>query len=102
MPDHLPIDRDALAAFCKRHRIVKLSLFGSVLREDFGPGSDVDVLVEFEAEADRALTYFALAGMRFELEEMFGRQVDLTLASALDRGLEREILSSAKVQYVAA
>lgn len=102
MAKHLAIDQAALAGFCKKHGIAKLSLFGSVLRDDFGPGSDVDVLVEFEAGADRALTYFELAKMQLELEELFGRPVDLSLANALDRYLRDAILSSAQVQYDAA
>ena len=92
-----------MAGFCRRNRIAKLSLFGSVLREDFEPGrSDVDVLVEFEPAGQTGLTYFKLARMRFELEDMFGSPVDLVLADSVDRYLRDSILGSAEVQYDAA
>ena len=61
----IAIDRERIAEFCRRHRIRKLSLFGSVLREDFRPDSDVDILVELEP--DRRVGYFGLAGMEQEL-----------------------------------
>ena len=103
MPASISIDRDALVGFCRQNRIAKLSLFGSVLRADFEPGrSDVDVLVEFEPGARTGLTYFKLARMRFELEDIFGSPVDLVMADAVDRYLHDDILGSAEVQYVAA
>ena len=103
MSPHVHIDGQALAAFCRSHRIRRLSLFGSVLRDDFDPRkSDVDVLVEFEPGGDRGLTYFDLARMAQELESIFGRPVDLALADALDRHFRDEILASAEVQYDAA
>ncbi len=102
MVARVPLNHDELAAFCRRHRIRKLSLFGSVLRDDFTPHSDVDVLVEFEPETDRQLTYFILASVQFELERLVGRRVDLTLANALDRHVRDEILRTAEVQYDAA
>ena len=103
MPAFISIDRSALAGFCRRNGIAKLSLFGSVLREDFEPGrSDVDVLVEFEPGGRTGLTYFKLARLRFELEDMFGSPVDLVMAEAVDRYLRDDILSTAEVQYGAA
>lgn len=103
MPSHLQIDDDALAAFCRKHRLKKLSLFGSVLRDDFVPGrSDVDVLIEFQPGADERLTYFGLFRMGYELEEILGHPVDLSLADSLDPLLRNEILGTAREQYVQA
>lgn len=103
MVAQIPVNRDAIAAFCRRHRIRKLSLFGSVLRGDFDLShSDVDVLIEFERGADVGITYFDLARMRFELEDIFNRSVDLSMADALDAYFRDEILATAEVQYDAA
>ncbi len=101
MLDHLPIDRDALAAFCKRHRVTKLSLFGSVLRDDFGPQSDVDVLVEFEGQARVGL--FRLAGIELGLRELLGldRPVDLRTSQDLSRYFRDEVVREAEVLYAA-
>lgn len=99
MPKHLHIDHDALAAFCKRHKIAKLSLFGSVLRDDFGPESDVDVLVEFQPDAR---TGFAFFGMQEELSQLFGRKIDLNTAGFLSEYFRDEILAEAEALYVAA
>jgi len=99
----IPIDHDALAGFCRRHQIQRLSLFGSVLRNDFDPDrSDVDVLIDFAPGAERGLTYFKLAGMQLELADLFAREVELVLASSLDRYLRDDILASAEVHYDAA
>jgi predicted nucleotidyltransferase len=65
---HIQIDRDAIAAFCQRHHIRKLAFFGSVLRDDFRPDSDVDVLVEFEPEHIPGL--LRIAGMELELSAL--------------------------------
>ena len=71
---HIHIPQDVIADFCRRHHIVRLALFGSVLRDDFRPDSDVDVLVEFE---EGHTPGFAFAGMESELSELIGRKVDL-------------------------
>jgi uncharacterized protein len=101
MKKHLQVPQDRIADFCRRHRILKLALFGSVLREDFRPDSDVDVLVEFEPEACHGL--FALAGMESELEEILGRGVDLVEKSAIENSRNyirrKAILSSAENVY---
>ncbi len=103
MTMHLPIDTDAIAPVCQRHGIRRLSLFGSILRADFDPGrSDVDVLVQFTPQADAALTYFKLATVQGDLEEVLGRPVDLSLANALDPLLRDRILATAEVCYDAA
>ncbi|MFV2066182.1 MAG: nucleotidyltransferase family protein [Pirellulales bacterium] len=93
------IPREAIAEFCRRHRIRKLSLFGSILRDDFSPDSDVDVLVEFEAGAIPGLAFF---DMQNELSESLGRTVDLHTAASLSEYFRDEVLAQAEVQYDAA
>ena len=89
-----------LEEFCRRWRIEELSLFGSVLREDFGPGSDVDVLVVFASDAPWSL--WDLIDIREELQGMFGRPVDLVEKDALRNPFRRqEILRNHKVLYAA-
>lgn len=92
------MDRHRLAAFCRRHRIRKLSLFGSVLRDDFRLDSDIDVLVEFAPGAVVGL--LQLAGMEIELSEMLGRKVDLRTPAELSPYFRQSVLDSAEVQYV--
>ena len=97
----LPIvfPKEKVAAFCRQHNIRKLSLFGSVLREDFTPESDIDFLVEFLSDAK--ITYFDLAQMERELSEMFdGRQIDLRTLAELSPYFRQEVLETAVVQYV--
>ena len=89
-----------IAEFCKRHRIRKLSLFGSVLRGDFGPDSDIDVLVEFELGARVGL--ISLAGLELELGEIIGRKVDLNTPGFLSKYYRDRIINEAVVQYDAA
>ena len=96
LPVELP--REQIAAFCVRHHIRRLSLFGSVLTERFGPESDVDVLVEFEP--GQVPGYFGFAGMELELSEMIGRKVDLRTPAELSRYFRDEVVASAAVQYV--
>lgn len=95
--DKLRIPRNKLAAFCRRNHIRKMSLFGSALREDFGPESDVDILVEFEP--GQSVGLIRLAGMEIELSDIFGRKVDLRTPGDLSRYFRQEILDSAEVQY---
>ncbi len=102
MVARLSIDREALTELCRRHGIRRLALFGSVLRDDFRSGSDVDVLLDFEPEVDRKLTYFKLARVQAQLERLFGRRVEVSLANALDEALRQEILRTSEVQYDAA
>ena len=91
------IPREALAAFCRRNHIRKLSLFGSILREDFGPESDVDFLVEFEPGKTPSL--LTVAGLEIELTEMLGRKVDLRTPQDLSRYFRDEVVRHAEVQY---
>ncbi|OHB86314.1 MAG: nucleotidyltransferase [Planctomycetes bacterium RBG_16_64_12] len=89
--------RDQIADFCRRHHIRKLSLFGSVLRDDFRPDSDIDVLVEFEPGH---AVGFAIIGMEEELSTLFGgHKVDIVEERYLNRWLRERVLASAEVQY---
>jgi hypothetical protein len=94
------LDREQLAEFCRRHRIIRLSLFGSVLRSDFRPDSDIDVLVEFAADARVGL--FGLARMERELSALLGRVVDLNTPGFLSDEWRDEVLAEAEVLYDAA
>jgi hypothetical protein len=91
---------DAIADFCRRHHIHRLAVFGSVLRDDFGPDSDVDVLVEFELGHCVGLITFA--AMENELSDLIGRKVDLNTPSGLSPYFRDEALSEAETHYVAA
>lgn len=94
----IEIPKEEIAAFCKRNHIRKLSLFGSVLRDDFRPESDIDVLVEFDPDAKISL--FDLIDMEEELASILGRKVDLIEASALRNPFRRyEILRTQQVIY---
>lgn len=100
MATSILIDRDALAGFCKRHQVRKLSLFGSVLRQDFRPDSDVDVLVEFEPE--HVPGFLGLHEMEQELSAILGgRTVDLVTERFLNRRIRDRVLADAEVQYAA-
>lgn len=99
MTVRMSIDREAIADFCRRHHIQKLSLFGSVLRDDFRPDSDVDVLVEFEPGQPVGLIH--LAAMERELSELIGRKVDLRTPADLSRYFRQEVVDTAEVQYAA-
>ena len=97
----IPIPTEKIAQFCHRHHIRKLSLFGSVLREDFGPKSDVDVLVEFEPNHIPGLLRFV--GMEIELSELLGsRKVDLNTPKFLSPYFRDQVLAEAEVHYVQA
>jgi predicted nucleotidyltransferase len=98
MSARIHIDREQIAAFCRKHHIRKLSLFGSVLRDDFRPDSDVDVLVEFEPA--HIPGYLRLAAMEGELTELLGREVDLRTAPELSRYFRDEVVAAAETQYV--
>ncbi len=94
----ITIPKDKLEAFCRRHHIRRLSLFGSVLRPDFGPDSDVDVLVEFEP--GRGPGYFGLFDMEEELSAILdGRRVDIRTPEDISRHFRQKVLESAVVQY---
>ncbi|MCZ7541207.1 MAG: nucleotidyltransferase family protein [Anaerolineae bacterium] len=104
--DHLPVNlpMQEIAAFCQRWNIAQLALFGSVLRDDFGPDSDIDVLVTFAPGSARTLA--AVSQMQQEIEVLFGRPVDLVDRQSIERSpnylRRRAILASARTVYSAA
>ena len=93
----IDISREKLADYCRRHHIRKLSFFGSVLRDDFAPESDVDVLVEFEQGAQIGL--IALSGMEIELSGILGRKVDMNTEGFLSPFFRDEVLREAVPAY---
>ena len=92
----IPLDQSKIAEFCRKRHIRRLSLFGSVLRDDFGPDSDVDVLVEFERGHVPGLDFFA---MEIELSELLQRKVDLNTPGFLSPRFRSQVLAEAEVQY---
>ncbi len=103
MSARIPIDRKKVADFCRRWKITEFALFGSVLRDDFRPDSDVDVLVTFAPDAEWSL--FDDVDMEEELSAIFGRKVDLVSRRAVERSdnwiRRKAILSTAEPVYVA-
>ena len=101
MTTQIEVPSERIAAFCERWSITKLALFGSVLRDDFGPNSDIDVLAEFRKEARHTL--FDMDRMEEELSDIFGRDVDLVSWRGVERSpnyLRRKaILQSAELVY---
>ena len=101
MPIHLSIDHQRITDFCRKWKIKEFSLFGSVLREDFRPDSDVDVLVTFEPDVPWSL--LDIVTMMDELREIFGRDVDLVEEDAIRNPFRRHsILTTRKVVYAPA
>jgi predicted nucleotidyltransferase len=96
MSARIRIDKEQITRFCRRHHIRRLSFFGSVLRDDFGPQSDVDVLVEFEPDHTPGLAFLA---MQEELSKLLHRQVDLHTPASLSPYFRGEVLAEAEVQY---
>jgi len=95
----IEVDRERIADFCRRHHIRRLALFGSVLRDDFTPGSDGDALVEFEPGKTPGFAYFR---MEEELSEMLGRRVDLNTRNSLGKYFRDEVLAEAEELYLRA
>ncbi|MBI5248359.1 MAG: nucleotidyltransferase family protein [Desulfomonile tiedjei] len=92
------IPKDLIQEFCTKHHIRKLSVFGSYLREDFGPASDIDFLVEFEE--GQTPGFFELADMEQELSDLLGGcKVDLRTPHELSRYFRDEVMAEAEVQY---
>ncbi len=98
MNSKVPIPKDKIAEFCRRHHIRRLSLFGSVLTGDFRPDSDVDVLVEFQPGHTPGLVFFE---MEEELSGIIGRKVDLNTPGFLSRYFRDRVLAEAEAQYAA-
>ena len=103
MTARIAIPTEGIAAFCERWQVTELALFGSVLRDDFGPESDIDVLVSFEDSARHTL--FDMVRMERELKMLFGREVDLVSRRGIERSsnqLRREaILEAAETIHAA-
>lgn len=101
LPSHLTIDRAQLEAFCQKWKITELWLFGSVLRDDFGSDSDVDVLVTFAPETKWSL--FDIVHVEDDLRRLFGRDVDLSERIAIEKDpnyiMRKHILSTARRVY---
>ncbi|MBI3813865.1 MAG: nucleotidyltransferase domain-containing protein [Nitrospinae bacterium] len=95
---NIDIHGERIAEFCKRYHIRKLSFFGSVLRRDFRPDSDIDVLMEFES--GQSPGFLGLAHIERELSEILeGRKVDIRTPQELSRYFRNEVISSAIIQY---
>ena len=99
MSARIDIPKDKIAEFCRHNRIHRLALFGSVLRDDFTPESDVDVLVVFEPGTRVGLRFF---GMERELSEILGHKVDLNTPGFLSKYFRDEVIAEAEVLYDAA
>ena len=97
MTSQIQVPQEAIAAFCRRHQIRRLAFFGSVLRDDFGPDSDVDVLVEFEPGARVGL--ITLAGMEIQLSQLLGRRAEMHTLKGLNPHFRDEVLQAAEAQY---
>ena len=95
----LPISREELAHFCRRYQVRELALFGSMLRQDHRPDSDVDLLVSFQPAA--RVTFLTLARMQRELEALLGRKVDLVPKDGLKPVIRDHVLATARVLYAA-
>ena len=96
MRAHISIDRQKIVEFCRRNHIRRLALFGSVLRDDFRPDSDVDVLVEFEPEHVPGWEFF---DMQEELSRIIERKVDLNTRGFLSKYFRDRVLAEAEIQY---
>jgi predicted nucleotidyltransferase len=94
----IKVPREKIAEFCQRYHIRKLAFFGSVLRDDFSPGSDVDVLVEFETGHVPGLAFFA---MQDELSRILGHKVDLNTKGFISKYFRDEVMRESRVEYVA-
>ena len=94
----IDIPDEKIQDFCERHHVCRFALFGSVLRKDFGPASDIDVLVEFDPHHVPGLVFFA---MEDELTKIFGRKVDLQTPRFLSRYIRDQVMADAEVHYVA-
>ena len=95
--DNINVPHEAIAAFCRRNHIRKLSFFGSVLRDDFDADSDVDVLVEFEPE--KTPGFITFAGMQIELTKILGREADMHTPPSLSLYFRQDVLDIAEVAY---
>jgi uncharacterized protein len=93
----IEVEKGKIADFCRRHHVKKLAFFGSVLRSDFRPDSDVDVLIEFQQ--GREVGFFQLVAMQDELSSVVGHEVDLRTPEDLSRLFREKVVAGAEVQY---
>jgi uncharacterized protein len=93
----IDMPKEAIAAFCRKHGVRRLALFGSVLTDRFRPDSDVDVLVEFQPGAHAG--FLKLATMELELSSVLGRKVDLRTPGELSRYFRDQVIQNAEVQF---
>lgn len=99
MSERIEVPKERIAEFCRRNRIRRLAFFGSVLRDDFGPESDLDVLVEFQAEA--RVGFFELYDIEQELSALLGgRKTDVNTPNSLSKYFRDQVLKEAEEQYV--
>jgi uncharacterized protein len=97
-PLPITIPKDLLAAFCKAHHVRRLSFFGSILREDFKPESDIDILIEFQPEHTPG--YLGMVRLQRELSKLFGgRRIDLRTPRELSKYFRQNVIEGAAVQY---
>ena len=96
-PDRVNITEEQITDFCQRNHIRKFAFYGSVLRDDFRPDSDIDVLVEFEP--NQPIGLMEVAGMERRLTELIGRKVDLRTPQDLSRYFRDEVVAEAEVLY---
>lgn len=99
MSMRIQINHDDIAAFCQRHHISKLAFFGSVLRDDFRPDSDVDVLVEFEPDQIPGL--IDLMTMQHEFSEFIQREADFRTRDDLSQRFRQQVIETSEVAYAA-
>lgn len=99
-PSHISVKQEMLREFCQRHHIRRLALFGSVLRDDFTPQSDIDIIAEFEQ--GEPVGFIRLGTVEAELSDLLGRKVDLNLQDSLNPAFRERVLSEAEVLYDAA
>ena len=93
------IHKQEIEAFCRKHYIIKMSLFGSALRDALTPDSDIDILVEFDQDHIPGL--FELSGMEIELSDKLGRKVDLRTPAELSRYFRADVQKKARIEYAA-
>ena len=93
----LDLPTDDIVALCKNYPIRRLSLFGSILHDDFTPESDIDILIEFEPDAK--IGYFELVEIQFQLSDIIGREVDLLTPGALSKYFRHQVLDTAQMIY---
>jgi predicted nucleotidyltransferase len=100
LEDRIDVEQGAISEFCRRNHIRKLSFFGSVLRDDFRPESDIDLLVEFDP--DQVPGYFQLSAMERELSGLLGRKVDLRTPGEISDYILDRVLTSSQVWHESA